>query len=305
MKQYLILLTFFLCACTAKNNEKDIWAGQPTEIKYSKEREKEVWGHVLYNTDPAIFYGTPVYEAALAIKEKESEKLKRILTGKPDSILNYQEEKGKQTLNMFAIRHNDLNSLKVLTELGADPNIQSKRGVSAFFLATEVAQGFDDNNFLKYLIKHGGDVNAVSHCKEKYDITPLIIASDYKLENVKMLIEAGADPHYVYYYKGNGGYKQSALHAAVLNNRIDIVNYLIFEQGVDYCILEAPPTKERKTPWTIVNRLRSMVFPLDSKEYQQKMKLVAYLKERGLDYWKTPIPRVYYQNYDSIFLSKY
>jgi len=305
MKNYLILFTIFLCACTSEN-KKDTWANQPHEIKYSKKLEKEVWGHVLYNTDPALFYGTPVYDAALAIKANDSDRLKDILKDKPVSTLNYQEEKGKQTLNLFAIRHKDLNSLMVLTELGADPNVQSKRGVSAFLLAANVAQRFDDNSYLKYLIENGGDVNAVSKLKKNHDRTPLIAAAAYQLKNVKLLVEAGADPHYIHYYnKELARFKQSALHRAVLHRRIDIVNYLIFEKGVDYCILEEAPKGKRKTPWTIANQIRSMVFPLESEEYKQKMKLVKYLKERGLDYWKTPIPKIYYSNYDSVYLSKY
>jgi hypothetical protein len=304
MRKYLILFLLFACACTSKNEkEKEKWAKEPAEIKYSKEREKEVWGHVLYNTDPALFYGTPVYEAAVAISNKDSEKLNEFFKDKDKSLVDFQEKGGLQPLNVFAIEHEDFNSLKVLTELGADPNIQSKRGVSAMLLAANVTQRYDDNRYLKYLIGNGGDVNAKTKALKQYDKTPLIAAAHYKLENVKLLIEAGADPHYVYY--GDKGYKDSALHTALQNSKIDIVNYLIFEQGVDYNIIYEPPFKKGMEAWTIARSLRNMLFPLDSEEYKQKMKLVNYLKEQGIDYWKTKIPKVYYSNYDSAYLSKY
>jgi hypothetical protein len=304
MRKYLILFLLFACTCTSKNEkEKEKWAKEPAEIKYSKEREKEVWGHVLYNTDPALFYGTPVYEAAVAISNKDSEKLNEFFKDKDKSLVDFQEKGGLQPLNVFAIEHEDFNSLKVLTELGADPNIQSKRGVSAMLLAANVTQRYDDNHYLKYLTGNGGDVNAKTKALKQYDKTPLIAAARYKLENVKLLVEAGTDPHYVYY--GDKGYKDSALHTALQNSKIDIVNYLIFEQGVDYNTIYEPPFKKGMEAWTIARSLRNMLFPLDSEEYKQKMKLVNYLKEQGIDYWKTKIPKVYYSNYDSAYLSKY
>jgi hypothetical protein len=49
---------------------------------------------------------------------------------------------------------------------------------------------------------------------------------------------------------------------------------------------------------------RLMIFPLDSKEYKLKMEAVNYMKERGVDYWQTPIPHDLYEKYDTDFLSK-
>lgn len=36
--------------------------------------------------------------------------------------------------------------------------------------------------------------------------------------------------------------------------------------------------------------LRQCIYPLDSQEYKDKLKVVKFLKDRGLDYLKSPIP---------------
>ena len=59
--------------------------------------------------------------------------------------------------------------------------------------------------------------------------------------------------------------------------------------------------------YEILYDLREMFFELNSKKYQEKMKLVAYLKTQGLDYWKTPIQERFRNNpnYTKEYLSKY
>lgn len=276
-----MILAIF-CACTFKS-EKNKWVNEPNEVKYSRDREKAIWGHVLRGNDPALYYGTPLYEVANAIAKHDSAEVKRLLEGKPLAVINLQDEKFLQPLNIFAIWNQDFNSLKVLTKLGADPNLQSKSGRSAMLEAAGNAQVGDDNRYLKYLIKNGGDVNAVSKAKNTMNRTPLIAASHYKLENVKLLIEAGADPLYYYNYNDAFNTKQSALEVALGDRHIDIVNYLIFEQGVDYNIVLKSYGKGIK-PRTIVTYLNEMDFPVGSENYQQKMKLVKYLKEKGVNF---------------------
>lgn len=59
------------------------------------------------------------------------------------------------------------------------------------------------------------------------------------------------------------------------------------------------------TPLYILYYLREMVFPLDSNEYKIKMEVVNYLKTKGLDYSKEPIPDLYKEQYDKSYLGKY
>lgn len=51
----------------------------------------------------------------------------------------------------------------------------------------------------------------------------------------------------------------------------------------------SPLIKDNKE-LNILDFLRDSEFPLNSKEYKIKMEIVEFLKNKGLDYWKYPIP---------------
>lgn len=59
----ILLLVVTFCSCTSKA-EKDKWAKETPEIKYSEERQNEVWGKILRGNNPALYYGTPLYDLA-------------------------------------------------------------------------------------------------------------------------------------------------------------------------------------------------------------------------------------------------
>ncbi len=119
------------------------------------------------------------------------------------------------------------------------------------------------------------------------------------LENVKFLIEVGADPNYVHTAHGI----QSALLYAFNSDNIDIIKYLIRDVGVDY--KSATGVTIEGDSLYVVDELRRLPFPLGSKEYKKKMEVVNFLKENGMNYWEAPIPNHYYRNYDSTYLEKY
>jgi uncharacterized protein len=258
----------------------------------------------LTGRDVRIFKDTPVWEAALAIRDNEVIKVKGLLQGKPKSILDYREKHFGQSLLNWAVYRDNYNSAKILAELGADPNLKSHDSTSAFINA---ADKHETSDYLNLLLKHGGNVNAVADIDEPQRIrTPLIAAAFNRLESVKLLIEAGADPNYIHRSKrGNIGGEnvQSALIYAFRGNKIDIVKYLIVDIGVEFKY--AFNTTLEGKPLYILHYLRDMPFPLDSEEHKIKMKVVEYLKTKGLDYWKEPIPERYYKQYDKSYLEKY
>jgi hypothetical protein len=258
----------------------------------------------LTGRDVRIFKDTPAWEAASAIHDNEPDKLKKILQGKPKSILNFREKHFGQSLLNWAVYRDNFNSAKVLVELGADPNLKSYDSTSAFINA---ADKHDSSNFLRLLLSHGGNVNAVADIETPQRLrTPLMAASFNRLESVKLLIEAGADPNYIHRSKrGNigGEIVQSALIYAFRGNKVDVVRYLIIDVGVDFNYV-FNTTIDGK-PLTILTFLRDMTFPLESDEYKMKMEVVEYLKSKGLDYFKEPIPQRYYKLYDKAYLEKY
>lgn len=253
--------------------------------------------------DVKIFRDTPVWEAALAIRDNDTAKVRELLQGKPKEILDFQEKYFGQTLLNWAVYRDNYGSAKVLAELGADPNLKSYDSTSAVIQASDKIE----TSYLKLLLNHGGDPNTIANINEPQDLrTPLIASSFKSLENVKLLVEAGANPNYIHRTKRGdigGEDVQSALIYAFRGNKIDIVRYLLIDVGVRFNYV-FNTTIEGK-PLTILTYLREMTFSLDSKEYKIKMEVVEYLRSKGLDYWTEPIPEKFYNKFDKSFLERY
>ena len=114
---------------------------------------------------------------------------------------------------------------------------------------------------------------------------------------MKLLVESGADVNHV-----TAIGHSFALYNAFLHEKLDIIEHLILEKKADYNIV-FNVTIQGDT-LRIANMLRRLVYPLDSKEYLGKMKLVHYLKARGIDYRNAPVPN-YYQSYSKEYLDQY
>lgn len=258
----------------------------------------------LTGRDVRIYKDTPVWEVALAIRDNDTAKVRQLLTGKPYSLLNYREKYFGQSLLNWAVYRDSYNSAKVLAELGADPNLKANDSTSAMINAADKAETSD---YVKLILKHGGNPNAVADIDEPQRIrTPLIAAAFNRLESVKLLVEAGADPNFTYRIKSDDSEVENlenALITASRGEKIDIVRYLIIDAGADFNYVFSVTIENR--PLSILSYFRDMLFPLNSEKHKVKMEVVQYLKEKGLDYWKEPIPNRYYKNYDKDYLEKY
>jgi hypothetical protein len=289
--------------------KKDNWVKETPEIKHSQAREKEVWGEILRGNDAPLYYGTPLYDLAKEMtcfsKFRSDEKIEKLINEIPKEYINFQEEKFGTTIGQFALRTNNISPIRILLDKGLNPDLIDKSGnaliidINHFYINPS-----EKKMVLIQMIKKGANVNLFS--KKATTSTPLIRASQSgNLENVKILIEAGADPHFI--NESTWIPFNSPLNAA-LQGHIDVVNYLIFEQKVDFKIAKySMDSKFHPGEYVILHNLREMFFKLDSKEYKEKMKLVSYLKTQGLDYWKTPIQERYKNNpnYTPEYLSKY
>jgi len=252
----------------------------------------------LQEYDIALFKNSPVRELAKCVASDDTSSIKKDIS-KNRQLLDYQETNSGYTLLYWAVITNHLASVRVLCELGADPNIQSYDGTNAVIMS---ARKYESSDFLKVLLHYGGSISNVFKCKDgtQYRLvgTPLIEAAENRLESVKLLIKAGADPN----YKTEDG--QTALSSACLFDRIDIAQFLMINCKVDF---KSPVAKDIDgNPVYIVNYFRTgMLFPLDSKDHKIKMELVAFMKKQGVDYRKTKIPDWLYDNHDSDYLQKY
>lgn len=244
--------------------------------------------------DVQIYKSTEAWKLANCVQKENIDCIVQICKAEP-GLLNFQDPKHGYSILHWAIYNGRVKSTKTLIRLGADPNLQSYSGNSAFVRA---CAAYETSEFAELMIAHGADVNAVGKFEGGLPLrTPLIAASKARLETVKLLIHHGADVNYVY----KGVY--DALSSALREGKMDIAEYLIFEANAD--VTRVYGLNLTGTPMDLAYKLRFLVFPLDSEEYRIKMKIVNHICQFGLDYWNTPIPKHFYDNMDSTFLEKY
>jgi len=105
------------------------------------------------------------------------------------------------------------------------------------------------------------------------------------IEKVKVLVESGANVNY------KNEFNDFPLVEALMHKHFDVTLYLL-QKGADYSQIlfdRAEFSKGGKKIY-IADFLREILLPLDSKEYQQKMVVVEFLRQKGIDYKKVPIP---------------
>jgi hypothetical protein len=229
--------------------------------------------------DIELFKETPVWELAKAVEEENVNKIEEIVNlGKLN--VDYIDPKLGMNLLNWAVFNDKLKSTKILAELGASPNIKDNMGVTALI---EASTKLDNTSYLKILIENGASINQVCRIDNSFYTTALMEAAKFKLENVKILIDAGAEIN----FRDTHNY-QTSLSAALISDRIEIVEYLLYK-GANY---KDPLAKWDGKYISISNFLRDLKFELDSKEYKVKMRVVDFLYKNGIDYWQEPISRV-------------
>jgi uncharacterized protein len=192
---------------------------------------------MLLGNDYRLFANTAASELANAVKNQDTDaiknaiKIKKVNVDYPDPIY------GQTMLNMAVFNH-QYKAVKTLLEMGANPNKQTDSDrMSPLMRAAELGGGgyihkFADSRYLKLLLKFGGNPNAVQDGdkmvkRERNYFTPLELACRAGLlENVKILVDAGADVNLDVH--GN-----SPLFAAVISQHPDIVLFLL-NKGATY-----------------------------------------------------------------------
>jgi ankyrin repeat protein len=134
---------------------------------------------------------------------------------------------------MWAIHTNSVNGIKALLDAGADPNLrmQPLRGFSVMELAVGNHDS-DSAHILRELLQHGGNPN-LQVSDPIHDVSLLAIAAaEGQIENVGLLIAAGADvnAHTEEVRKGAG---QSAMSSAIVMGQYPIALYLL-QHGYTY-----------------------------------------------------------------------
>ena len=267
------------------------------------DRERPVDKEKLLGYDFRLFQGTIAWDLAKAVQDQDISRIKYEVEtmGIP---VDYKEDKFGGTLLMLAVRTNKTESVKALLELGANPNETNDTirnfGRNAVLFASKFSRV--SPKILKMLLEHGGNPNSVERGVQQDNLGNWVPARHFALfeavdsegdyEKVKMLVEAGADVNMQTEDTGAG-----AMYVALAFNRMDVLLYLL-EHGADYNrkferidVISSKDSASYKSFYVdILYELRLRTYPLDSKQYKDKLKVIEFLKNKGLDYRKSPIP---------------
>jgi hypothetical protein len=121
------------------------------------------------------------------------------------------------------VANNRFLSAEKLVALGANPNYMTRYS-SPFIIACRMSER---KVFIQFFIQHGAKINGFDQNRGEGE-TPLIAACLGGLQNVKMLVKAGADVNYV------GKTRNSALYMSCALGDLDVIHYLIIECHVDF-----------------------------------------------------------------------
>lgn len=252
-------------------------------------REKKVDKTKLLGKDYRLFQDTPSWELAKAVDDEDLELIDKLVTERKIAV-DYPEPRFGNTLLMQAIQNNDYKSVKALLALGADPNVGDHDwGSTAMHDAAENP----NPKYLKLLLEYHGDPNVV----ETKPITPgdsvrgtplhraIFRSRNGNIDNIKLLVESGADVNFRNY--SDTTLIDTPLSDALGYEKFAAALYLL-EQGARYDGVISKNVKGDSL--YILSVLRRHVIDMNSKEYKQKQAVIDFLKTKGLDYDKEPIP---------------
>ncbi len=152
----LLIIVIMVFSCTTRV-EKDKWAKESPEIKYSEARENEVWGEILLGRNPALYYGTPLCDLAEtlsgAIWFRDKDEIAKLIDAVPKEYINFQEGKFGMTIGQFALRTNNMFAIRKLLDKGLNPNLMDKDGNAIIIDINNYTYGSLPESFetLKYM----------------------------------------------------------------------------------------------------------------------------------------------------------
>lgn len=262
------------------------------------DREAPVDKSKLLGYDFRLFQGTIAWNLAKAVEDEAINEIRYEVLSKKIPI-DYKEDRFGGTLLMLAVLNNKKESVKALLELGANPNEPNDTIRNFGRNAVLCASKFSSSEILKMLLEYGGDPNSVECGVQRDNHDNWIparhfalydaISSEGDFEKVRILVEAGADVNMQTEDTGEG----ATIYCTYLHGRMDVMLYLL-EHGADYNhkfkMHNFDPPDYTFFYVDILYILRLCIYPLDSKEYKDKLKVIDFLRRRGMDYRKSPIP---------------
>jgi hypothetical protein len=213
---------------------------------------------------------------------------------------------------MLSLINSQYKTAEELLKLGANPNLKDfYRGSNAIIVAAYI----EDPKYLKLLLKYGGKANSLETAPGKDGDqarstalnNAISYVDKYSLERVKLLVNAGADINY--FNNGPEVFTNLPLGDALLHDNMDALLFLL-DKGADYNKIMYKMFDNHDV--YILEGLRKVLVDLNSEQHKAKIKAVQFLKNKGLDYKKEPIPdyiekeiKKKYPNDWKEYLSKY
>jgi len=195
-----------------------------------------------------------------AIEAAESGDVARLrqLAGQ-GALLNQFDSEGRSPL-LLAVGREHKAAVKVLIELGADPNLQNPEGFSPLALAV----AGEDVELLKILLDGGGDPNGA------FNDQPLtfLAAGAERWDNMNLLLDRGA--------------KINATNALGETLLLRVANVSNFEQVFKLLGRDADPTMKSKTGGSVALRVQENPMPDTSPMKPWRDKVKAELQRRGV-----------------------
>lgn len=265
-------------------------------VYYCSHKEKsENDDKIPIGMSPNIFKGTEAYPAANAITMRNYLKLEHELNENPD-LVDMQDHYYGHTLLSLAIIQDKTEAVEILLNQGSDMAIFSdsihETGTNAVLDAA--GNYYKNPKIMKMLLERGGDPNSYTRGKQ-YDNVGNLIPYRYsalgltskagEIEKSKLLIDYGAEVN----FRPPGGL--SPLNLALSMGGMEMT-YLLLTSGANYnehFIKGGYRIPEKLEYESILVELRRKIPKIDSREFEYKMKVIDFLKERGLDYTSTPI----------------
>ena len=248
--------------------------------------------HEYLASDYRIFKDTPAWDLAKAVRDADTAEITYLVQEKKIPI-DFQDSIYGTSLLSLAVYHNNLKSVKKLLELGADPNKYEDTLdlTGENVMITACTSLYPSDKILKLLLDYGGDPNSVTKGitkNGKYSFpfrqTALEAASrNGNIAKIKLLLNYGADVNFT----PDRDYDTDPLRDALYTEKMRAALCLL-ENGAKFDKEYINTFSKEKE--TILFILRKIDLPLDSEEYKFKLKIIAFLKEKGLDYYKEPIP---------------
>jgi ankyrin repeat protein len=240
-------------------------------------------------------YEGEYYNLIKAISDNDTEKMQSLVNSYKLDV-NHRDKQYGITLLEWALNNYKKRAFKKLLNMGSDPNFRDS--VTKTPVIVEAA-GIADIDYLQYCLDYKGNPNITSIVDDKNGnnySTPLSAAANGRVDNINLLIKYGADVNYA-----PDGYVP--LTSALILNLP--AAYALLNHGAEPMKVRLPIVNSLDT-LGICQILRNIEEDIPGKDYEVKMAIVKYLKEKyGLDYFTVPIPENVRKNHDTAYLNKY